>query len=335
MSKRTLFTIPLQPVLGSRFQPTGFPDLGAATFEHPHRREDGTLDWQKALLVESPQSMANHLEGACWDPATNAPVAEIAELPWVRVEDATGTFLTSSRLESHRLAASYVKDASHGPTSMKEVIKARLNLRDNVPLAPRDIAAAVFRLDPLCLLHGVFFAESAKVWPGQPRIARAVTAVIEAHDVRRAESGGVKRDVVGHSTAEGQDAAGGYGSVPFHRTEWTAAEIVLRLSIDESQLASYGLSADATLLLKTLALWQLRTVLDDGLRLRTACDLMPVAEIDGLPPRDELTTGLHRLLTACAAELGDDGSPLTVVWSGAKKSKGSKYLAADDATGPG
>lgn len=334
MPNRTVFTIPLQPVLGSRFQPTGFPDLGPATFDSPYRREDGTLGWQKSLLVESPQSMANHLEAACWDPATNAPVEEIAELPWVRVEDTAGTFLTSSRLESHRLAASYVKDASHGSTPMKEIIKARLNLRDNVPLAPRDIAAAVFGLDPLCLLHGVFFAESAKVWPGQPRIARALTAVIEAHDVRRAESGGVKRDVVGHSTAEGQDAAGGYGSVPFHRTEWTAAEIVLRVSIDESQLASYGLFDDATLLLSTLARWQLRTMLDDGLRPRTACDLTPVGEIEGLAPREELTASLRRLVAACAADLGGEGSPLTVTWSGAKKSKGSK-IAAADATGPG
>jgi len=334
MPNRTLFEIPLQPVLGSRFQPTGFPDLGAALFDRPRRDSSGTLHWEKALLVESPQSMANHLEGSCWDPARNTPVAEIAQLPWVRVEDANGTFLTSSRLESHRLAASYVKDAMLGPTVMKDEIRARLALRSNEPLAPRDIAAAVFRLDPLCLLHGVFFAEAANVWPGQPKIARAVTAVIEAHDVRPAESGGVKRDAVGHSTGDDQNAKGGYGSVPFHRTEWTAAEIVLLVSIDESQLRSYGLSADATSLLSTLARWQLRTMLDDGLRPRTGCDLSPMGDIEGLGSREELTTKLGRQIAACSAELAEGAAPLTVTWRGAKMSKGAK-APADNVVVPG
>ena len=44
----------LKPLQGERFQPTGFPDLGAATYQLP----DGT----RMLLVESAQSMANHLE---------------------------------------------------------------------------------------------------------------------------------------------------------------------------------------------------------------------------------------------------------------------------------
>lgn len=333
MPNRTLFNINLQPVLGSRFQPTGFPDLGHAEFKRPVRDAKGTLGWQSSLIVDSAQSMANHLEAACWDEAMNAPAASIAELPWVRVVDQSGNFLTSSRLESHRLAASYVKDADLGSTPMKEVIRSRLNLRNNVPLAPRDIAAAVFRLDPLCLLHGVFFAESAKVWPGQPKIARAVTAMIEAHDVLPAESGGVKRDSVGHSTAEGQDAAGGYGSVPFHRTEWTAGEIVLRVSIDESQLASYGLSPEATSLLSTLARWQVRAMLDKGLRPRTACDLMPVGAVEGLDSLQELTARLRALVSTCAEDMGEEGSPLTVVWSGARKSKGAKP-AADDAAAP-
>ena len=47
---RVLFAIPLRPVQGSRFQPTGFPGLGAATYQTPQ----GT-----SLLVESAQSMAN------------------------------------------------------------------------------------------------------------------------------------------------------------------------------------------------------------------------------------------------------------------------------------
>ena len=57
---RILFNIPLRPIQGDRFQPTGFPSLGAATYQ----TKDGTK-----LLVESAQSMANRLEATLWDEA--------------------------------------------------------------------------------------------------------------------------------------------------------------------------------------------------------------------------------------------------------------------------
>lgn len=321
MTHRTLFDITLVPVQGTRFQPTGFPDLGPAVFDRPNgRHPDGSTAWQKALLVESAQSMANHLEAVGWDTATNTPVAAIAGLPWVRVRSHDGVFLTSSRLESHRLAASFVKDASLDGNDMKVVIKDRLGLADDTPLVPRDIAAAVFHLDPLCLLHGVFFAESAKVWPGQPKIERAVTACVEAHDVRRAESGGVKRDAVSHSSGEGQDASGGYGSIPFARTEWTAGRIALLVSIDDAQICSYGLSPEATELLSAIARWELRGLLDGGLRLRTACDLRPEGDVGDLPPLAALEADIARLLPT-APELDGVSPVLDVVWvkKGAKR----------------
>ena len=72
---RLLLQAKLKPVQGSRFQPTGFPDLGAATFDGP----GGT----KMLLVESAQSMANRLESVCWDATTNDWVAALKGLPAV------------------------------------------------------------------------------------------------------------------------------------------------------------------------------------------------------------------------------------------------------------
>jgi CRISPR-associated protein Csb1 len=53
---RLLMTVPLKPVQGDRFQPTGFPSLGAATYQTSHGCQ---------LLVESAQSMANRLEKTC------------------------------------------------------------------------------------------------------------------------------------------------------------------------------------------------------------------------------------------------------------------------------
>ena len=55
---RLILRAKLKPVAGSSFQPTGFPDLGPAEFERPGA-ERGT---EKAILVESVQSLANRLE---------------------------------------------------------------------------------------------------------------------------------------------------------------------------------------------------------------------------------------------------------------------------------
>lgn len=315
--RRQTFDVELRPALGSRFQPTGFPDIGAATFKRPVMGADGSVTLRDDLLVESAQSMANHLEAVGWDRARQDQVPEFEGLPYVRVLSKDGDYLTSSRTEAHRLAAAFVKDSTLDGTDMKAVIRERLGLRDERPLAPRQIAAAVLALDPLCLVHGVFFAESAKVWPGQPRIARVTTAMIEAQDVQQVVSGGVKRDDVRHTVADGGGAAEGYGFVPFHRTEFAAGRIVAGFSIDRAQVAAYGLPQAATDLLLVLAQWEIRALLDRGLRLRTACDLEPVGDVP-LPPYEELTHQLSAAIAASADLLGSRG-PLDVVWQGSKK----------------
>lgn len=338
---RQLIDVELQPVAGSRFQPTGFPDIGAAIFEHPVR-QDGQLIWQEAALVESAQSMANRLEDVGWDRAEQRPVAVLAGLPYVRViavDD--GRYLTSSRTEAHRLASAFIKDSSLDDRPMREVLTERLGLRDDTPLAPRDIARAVFELDPLCLVHGVFFADQK--WPGQPKIQRAVTGFVEALDIRRAVSGGVKRDDVRHSLGggDGGGTAEGYGFVPFHRTEYTAGRLVASFAIDLGQFAAYGLGDPAAELLATVARWEIRSFLDRGLRLRTACDLAPVEETivdregSELPSEADLSAGISRLVKECRELLGD-GAPLEVQWGGAgKAAKRGAGRDEDDAGGDG
>lgn len=323
MSVRQLYDVELQPVTGSRFQPTGFPDVGPATFQRPVR-EEGQVHWVEALLVESAQSMANHLEAIGWDRAAQKPVAVLEGLPYVRVVAAdNGRFLTSSRTEAHRIASAFIKDSELDGREMRDVIKENLGLQDDTPLAPREIARAVFTFDPLCLLHGVFFAD--KKWPGQPKIQRALTGFIEAVDVQHAISGGVKRDDVRHAIAEGAGGAvEGYGFVPFHRTEFTAARILASFSIDLGQLDSYGLGETAFQLLAAIARWEIRAFLDRGLRLRTACDLAPVddgitdREGTPLPEEADLASEVRRLVAECK-DLFGQVTPFEVVWKERKK----------------
>jgi CRISPR-associated protein Csb1 len=335
---RFLIDVPLAPAIGSRFQPTGFPDIGAAEFQRPSTRPDGSTGWVACLLVESAQSMANRLEGMAWDSAINAPVPVVGGIPYVRVvaqED--GRYLTSSRVEAHRLASAFVKDSKLAGQSMVAVIGERLGLRDDTPTPQHHVARAIFALDPLCLIHGVFFADAK--WPGQPKVARALTGFVEAIDVQRADSGGVKRDHVRHKLQEGAGGTSeGYGSVPFHRTEWTAAQLTASFSLDRRQLRSYGLGEAATALLESIALWEIRSLLDAGLRLRTACDLEPIdsdviaTNGERLPSLFELEGRIRNAATECRPMFAQEGA-LEVVWAdgGSKKQKSGKTANDDDA----
>jgi CRISPR-associated protein Csb1 len=302
-SARRVLVAELRPLVGQRFQPTGFPDLGAAVFD------DG-----KALLVESAQSMANRLEATTWDDARADQVAELALLPHVKVADATGGFVTSSRLEAHRLACAYIMDGTVDGTTGEKWLEARLGLRAGKGLDHRAVAKACFALDPLSLVHGVFFAR--KSWPWQPKVARAVTSFIEAYGIRPAVSGGVKRDSVYNDAdkASHRTADKGYGSVPHHRIEYTADSIRAFFAIDRAQLRSYGLSEPATALLEAIIDFEIGTLLDGGLRLRTACDLEVVGVEKGeRPSAVEAASRIAALARECASELGP---VTTVTWQG-------------------
>jgi CRISPR-associated protein Csb1 len=296
---RTVLEADLTPLAGTLFQPAGFPDLGAAEFG------------DNALLVESAQSMANWLEAATWDAAANDQAPELAGagIPYVRVVDPAGNFLSSSRLEAHRLASAYIMNGTVGDANGEKWLETRFGLVKGRPLDYRAIARACFRLDPVSLVHGVFFAR--KNWPWQPKISRAVTSFIEASGVKPAVSGGVKRDVV-INEAKGGATAEGYGTVPHHRVEYTAGKITAYFTVDHAQLRSYGLSASATALLEALADFEIAVLLDRGLRLRTRCDLV-VRSVNGeRPDAAESAARIAKFAADCAGELG----PVTeVVWS--------------------
>jgi CRISPR-associated protein Csb1 len=303
---RTILQVELMPLAGSLFQPTGFPDLGAAEFG------------DSRLLVESAQSMANWLESTTWDAATNDQVPELAGVPYIRVVSPDKSFLSSSRLEAHRLASAYIMAGTVNEIGGEVWLEKRLGLVKGRPLDYRTVAQACFRLDPLSLIHGVFFAR--KNWPWQPKISRAITSFVEASGVKAAVSGGVKRDSV-INEAKGGATAEGYGTVPHHRVEYTADKITAYFTVDHAQFRSYGLSAPATSLLEALADFEVATLLDRGLRLRTRCDLVVSEVVKGeRPEADEAAERVAKSIADCADEL----DPVTeVIWSeSARAAKG-------------
>lgn len=262
---RLLIDAELTPAFGTTFQPTGFANLGAAEFEHP--------DGSRSLIVESVQSLANHFEAVGFDAPAGTPIALLQSLPWIGVHDAGGARLTSSRQEPHRLASAYVREGAIDGTTGSAWLRQQMDLAEKRPLPWPRIYRALFDVDPLALLHGVFFSE--KGFPGNPKVRRALSAVIEAHGVSAVVSGGLKRDDV-QFTADSKAKRGaeeGYGFVPFGRVEYTAREIRFSASIDLQQIRGYGLGEPETELLMRLALWEVVTLLAGPLRLRTACDL--------------------------------------------------------------
>lgn len=302
--QRTVLEVDLRPIAGQRFQSTGFPDLGAAEFDS----EVG-----KCLLVESSQSMANRMEATTWDDARSDQAEALAALPYLKVVSPDGDFITSSRLEAHRLACAYVMQGKVGEEDGSKWMLAQFGLVAGRPLDYRAVARACFRLDPVSLVHGVFFAR--KEWPWQPKIARAVTSFVEAYGIIPAVSGGVKRDSANNEAKEGATSEG-YGMVPFHRVEYTAKTITAFFTVDHAQFRSYGLSEPATALLGALADYEIGTLLDGGLRLRTACDLV-VADVRGeRPDTQDAAVRIAKLAADCAAELGQ---VTEVVWSGRSK----------------
>lgn len=257
-ANRLLFKVPLHPVQGDRFQSTGFPSLGAATYQ--------TKDGQK-LLVESPQSMANRLETACWDPATNVPIEVLDGISHVSVTR-KNKFLTDSMLEAHRINSPYL--LSGKDRTFLEDLKTQLGGLEEGPIDRKKLAEVLLKYDVGSLIHGVFLAKK-ELAGGRLRVARALSAFIEASGVSVAASGGVKNDHVNPSG----DTKSGFGNVPFARDEFVAEEISCYINLDLAQIRGYGLDQKVQDLLVLLALHRVRKLLDGDLRLRTACDLEP------------------------------------------------------------
>ncbi len=289
---RLLIEADLQPVQGARFQPTGFPDLGAAEFDGPNG--------QRMLLVESAQSMANRLEEVCWDKVADDWTPALKGLPLVRVMDSAGKPLTNSVLESHRLNSPYILEGKD--KTVFDMLKAELANMEQGMVNIRQLAEVVFRLDTNALLHGLFLAKK-ELAGGRLRLPRVLSAFIEAEDIRVAQSGGVKNDSVNPSGDTGK----GFGNVPFSRTEYTAPKITAFFNLDLAQLRGFGLSDAARDLLVAVALFKIRRLLRDGLRLRTACDLevrgirVTRPESFALPELDALEAALPALIQVASA----------------------------------
>ncbi len=308
---RLLLRAKLTPLQGTRFQPTGFPEIGAAQYDGP----DGT----PMLLVESAQSMANRLEAVCWDSVKDEWVPPLAGLSVIKVNDKDGKALTNSVLEAHRINSEYIARSD----DFKKIGDAIGYKKDRRFSVREQLAPVLLRHDVNGLLHGVFLEEIA----GVIRLPRALSAFIEAVGAKAASSGGVK---VGLEPG----LKDGEGNVIFAREEFVSPEIYAYFNLDLAQLRGYGFSDAVYKLLVTLALFKIRAFLESGLRLRTACDL----ECEGvevqrpkafdLPALEDLEKALPDLIKAAQPDAKFETTILTYTGGKAKAEKKEKKPAA-------
>lgn len=284
-----IVTAKLAPVADvDRFQPAGFPEVGHVIYKAP--RKDGRAE--DVCIIDSPASMANHLETVCCHSATDPALhPELAGLPYVecvtdRDDGKRDRVVCTTLTEGHRIASDYFLDglpvsAVWHPTRMEgkkkieghwegEMFRARLRREFGIQavgfLYPDNwwtIYDTIFRYDPNALLHGVFFAKE------QIKISRILTAHLEGLGAARVGRSGVKFDRLG-KTISGQPI--------FGVDEETAREIRATFIVDLALLRSYGrgesgLNAPRKRLLLNLGIWKVGRLLLQPFRYRTQCHL--------------------------------------------------------------
>jgi len=263
----------LTPVAGTdRFQPAGFPEVGHVIYDAPRAGGNGGRLKEKVCIVDSPASMANHLEAVCVAGAGSMELhSDLTHLPYVICQTDGNIDVVSTFTEGHRLASDYFLDATQDEKPFREVLRDGFQIvevkKDKTYFIPPTkwwaIFKTIFTFDPNSLVHGVMFAKE------QIKISRLLTAHLEAFGASRVGRSGVKFDRLGKTTS---------GQPIFSVDEETAHEIRATFIIDLALLRSYGrgengLNDDQKKLLLDLTLWKIKQLLARPFRYRTQCFL--------------------------------------------------------------
>lgn len=289
-----VLTATFEPVGGiDRFQPAGFPEVGHVIYKAP--RNGGHEE--NVCIVDSPASMANHLEAVCMRGAHDYELVEQLEgMPYVRcvtgeLDDGklkNREIVVTSLTEGHRIASTYFLEGkmlngdSVSDKKLHDELVAKFGVvlpgsKNAHPPAEKwwNVFKAIFKYDPNSLVHGVLFPQ----W--QIKISRVLTAHLEAFGAGRVDRSGVKFDRLGKTTS---------GQPIFAVDDATAREIRATFILDLSLVRSFGRpNGDQTLgltdkqkeFLVALALWKIQRLVASPFRFRSGCHLERVSLKEG------------------------------------------------------
>lgn len=321
-----VLTATLKPVGGlDRFQPAGFPEIGHVIYKAP--RSDGRAE--NVNIVDSPASMANHLESVCLCGPHDLELHEdLVGMPYLRCVTGALTdgklspekreLVVTSLTEGHRIASTYFlegKGLGSDVALATEVFSKTLENEFGIKLPGSkkahppaekwwDVFGTIFKYDPNALVHGVLFPQY------QIKIARFLTAHLEAFGAARVDRSGVKFDRLGKTTS---------GQPIFAVDDATASEIRATFVLDVALLRSFGradangnvrgLSEKQKEFLVALALWKIDRLLREPFRYRSGCHLERISLRSG--EQDiVLAANIGESIKAAAFRSQDDQAPI-------------------------
>ncbi len=292
-----------------RFQPAGFPEIGHVLYDAP--RSNNTTE--KVCIVDSPASMANHLETVCLAGPNDTDLHEDLEgLPYVvcvtdrNYKNEFGQILVDQKehhdkivfttfTEGHRLASDYFLDSFYGEPAWKQEEKKKEKDKEKVIRAHWE--GKSFR-EQLREEFGISEVKKDKTYFIHPDDWWAIYQTILKYDPNSLVHGvmfakeqiKISRLLTAHHEAFGTARVGSSG-VKFDRLgktlsgqpifavdEETASEIRATFIIDLALLRSYGrnnkgLNDNQKKLLLGLALWKIKQMLRIPFRYRSQCHL--------------------------------------------------------------
>ena len=355
-----ILTATLKPIAGQdRFQPAGFPEVGHVIYKAP--RENGTVE--HVCIVDSPASMANHLESVCMRGAHDLDLHEdLSGMPYLRcvTGDVNGEkklpaqdrqLVVTSLTEGHRIGSTYFlggkpisnedivgdKDFSSG---LVEQFGIKLPDSKNAHPPPEkwwDVFRTILKYDPNALVHGVLFPQ----W--QIKIARVLTAHLEAFGATRVDRSGVKFDRLGKTTS---------GQPIFAVDDAAAQEIRATFVLDLALMRSFGradggntrgLTEGQKEFLVALALWKIKRLLESPFRYRSGCHLELVSLKQGGPEGADTEIPDFQMSEFITNAFGKNGAPIIdIYWphdelyregKGGAKASEDEEREADDGQG--
>jgi CRISPR-associated protein Csb1 len=333
-----ILTATLEPIVGDRFQPAGFPEIGHVIYKAP--RKNGSTE--NVCIVDSAASMANHLESVCQRGAHDFDLVEDLDgMPYIRC--VTGDLadrklpsekrevVVTSLTEGHRIASTYffgtrnkrkwdgksaqrladdgsIAQESFGDELAKPAFFGIQSDGETIAHPPPDrwwsVFKTIFEFDPNSLVHGVLFTE----W--QIKVSRALTAHLEAFGAGRVDRSGVKFDRLRKTTS---------GQPIFAVDDATAESIRATFVLDVSLIRSFGRKKDDTILglsdkqqefVVALALWKIQKLLASPFRFRSGCHLRSTTLKSG-EQEVEIDVDIMQAISAAAfrSKEAADGKP--------------------------
>lgn len=307
-----VLTATLEPIVGDRFQPAGFPEIGHVIYKAP--RKNGSTE--NICIVDSAASMANHLESVCQRGAHDPDlVDDLSGMPYLRC--VTGDLkddklageerevVVTSLTEGHRIASSYFldgivlnEDGSHKSSTAAPTSKGKGKSKAETSSEPVKLESELVNRFGIVLPGGskahpppdkwwnvfktIFEIDPNSLVHGvlfpqwQIKIPRALTAHLEAFGAGRVDRSGVKFDRLGKTTS---------GQPIFAVDDATAESIRATFVLDVGLIRSFGRNkkdGDKTQLglsdkqqefLVALALWKIQKLLESPFRFRSGCHL--------------------------------------------------------------